>query len=283
MPPGGGIVWLASYPKSGNTWLRLLLANLLSDADAPVDINRIALGGPSSVNRTLVEDMTLIDTDLLTRDEANRLRPRVIEGIAANTTERLYLKVHDAYRTNLDGEPVLGRGTTRTALYVVRDPRDVAVSLAIHYNCTIDKAIQRLNSDGHVMAKNRHRVTNQIPQALLDWSGHVASWTGQRDLPVHVFRYEDLRADPVGTFSAAMAFLGLDAPWAAVERAVRFADFTELQRQERQAGFCERSSVSTAPFFRSGRPGAWAETLTPAQREAVVTAHRPMMARFGYA
>lgn len=282
VPPAGGIVWLASFPKSGNTWLRLLLANLLSPGDEPVGINEISLNSWTPAQRESAEEMTLIDTSLLTRRESDLLRPRTIEGLAAEATERLYIKVHDAYRLNSAGEPLLGRGAGRVALYIVRDPRDVAVSLSYYVNITIDKAIARINSDQFILSDARDRVSKQFPQLLTDWSGHVNSWTGQRDLPVHVLRYEDLRADPVGTFGAAVAFLGIDVPLAAVERAVRCSDFAELQRQERLAGFDERSRRSLVPFFRAGRAGAWTEVLTPAQQEAIVAAHQPVMARFGY-
>lgn len=278
----GGVVWLASFPKSGNTWLRLLLANLLSPDDDPVDINSIPLNSPALVYRPDIEDAALVDTGLLTPDEVDLLRPRVIDSLAAEAAGCLYIKVHDAYRRNAAGEPVLGRGAGRVALYVIRDPRDVAVSLSFHNGDSIDKAIARLNSRSHTLSDARDRGTSQVPQLLMDWSGHVDSWTGQRDLPVHVLRYEDLRTDPVGTFGAAVAFLGLDLPSAAMELAVHRSDFTGLQRQERQAGFMERWSNSTAPFFRSGRAGIWKEALTPAQQQAIVAAHRPVMARFGY-
>lgn len=281
-PQGGEIVWLASFPKSGNTWLRLLLANLLSPGDEPVSINQIALSNSHHVDRGSAEELTLIDTSLLTRREANLLRPRVIESFAAKATERLYIKVHDAYTLNAVGEPLLGRGAGRVALYIARDPRDVVISLSYYLNISVDLAISRINSDGFILSDLSNRVSKQFSQLLTDWSSHVNSWTGQRDMPVHVLRYEDLRADPVGTFGTAVDFLGIDVPQAVVERAVRFSDFAELQRQERLAGFNERSPRSRHPFFRSGRAGAWKDVLTPAQQEAIIAAHQPVMARLGY-
>lgn len=278
----GGIVWLASFPKSGNTWLRLLLANLLSPDDDPVDINSIPLKSTALVYRPDIEDVSLVDTSLLSPGEIDLLRPRVIDSLAAEATGCLYVKVHDAYRRNAAGEPLVGRGAGRVALYVIRDPRDVAVSLSFHNGDSINTAITRLNSRGHTLSDACDRATSQIPQLLMDWSGHVDSWTGQHDLPVHVLRYEDLRTDPIGTFAAAVAFLGLDVTSAAIERAVRRSDFAGLQRQERQAGFMERWSNSTAPFFRTGRAGIWKEVLTPAQQQAILAAHQPVMARFGY-
>lgn len=282
MSGAGGIVWLASFPKSGNTWLRILLANLLTPGDGPVDINRLQLNSCPLVNRPLLENMVLIDTSLLTREELDLLRPRVAETVAADSAERVYVKIHDNYRTNRAGESLFALGRRSRALYIVRDPRDVAVSLSHHNGETIDRAIVKLNSRSYRLCSATSHWTEQIPQLVMDWSDHVDSWTDQRDLPVHVLRYEDLQADPIGTFGKAAAFLGLDAPRTAVEQAVRRSDFAELQRQEQRAGFRERSRESTAPFFRAGRVGGWKEVLTPEQEHAIVVAHRPVMARFGY-
>lgn len=282
MSGAGGIVWLASFPKSGNTWLRILLANLLTPGDGPVDINRLQLNSCPLVNRHRLDNMVLIDTSLLTREELDLLRPRVAETVAADSAERVYVKVHDNYRTNRVGKSLFARGRRNRALYIVRDPRDVAVSLSHHSGETIDRAISELNSPHHAISTAIGFWTKQIPQLLTDWSRHVESWTGQRDLPVHVLRYEDLQADPIGTFGKAAAFLGLDTPRTAVEQAVRRSDFAELQRQEQRAGFRERQRESTAPFFRAGRVGGWREVLTPEQQHAIVVAHRSVMARFGY-
>lgn len=282
MPPAGGVVWLASFPKSGNTWLRILLANLLSPDDGPVDINRIRSYSRALVGRPFVEDVTLVDSSLLTGAEVDLLSPRVVESVAAQATGRLYVKTHDAYRRNGAGESLFGRGEGRVALYIIRDPRDVAVSLSHHNNISLDVAIERLNSPHYTLCDSGDRWTDQIPQRLTDWSGHVVSWTEQRDLPMHVLRYEDLQADAVGVFGAAVAFLGDDVPRAAVERAVRASDFAELRRQEQRAGFNERRWKSNSPFFRVGRVDAWREVLTPAQEQAIVAVHRPVMARFGY-
>jgi len=282
MPGRGGMIWLASYPKSGNTWLRLLLANLLAPDDGPVDINRMGLDSRAMVARHVIEDVVPIDTGLLTLDEIERLRPRVCEAVGASATGTTFAKCHDPYRRNAAGEPILGRGAAAAALYVVRDPRDVAVSLAHHNGTSVGEAIRDLCSEHCLLASETRGLQDHVPQRLLGWSAHVASWLDQTDLPVHAMRYEDLLADPVASFAAAVDFLGLPATTAAVERAVRNADFAELQRQEGRAGFNERQSRSTAPFFRSGRAGAWTEALAPAEVETIVAAHGAVMRRMGY-
>ena len=74
-------IWLASYPKSGNTWLRMLLANL-SSKDTPADINDLPERGGIASARGPFDHLTLIDSGLLTFDEIDALRPRVYEELA---------------------------------------------------------------------------------------------------------------------------------------------------------------------------------------------------------
>lgn len=276
-----GPVWLASYPKSGNTWLRLLLSNLLCGRRGPEDINNLGLAAFCLVNRPVIEDLTLVDTFLLTGEECDRMRPTLMEEAWREAADHdIFIKVHDAYRHLADGTPLLGR-PARAALYVLRDPRDVAVSLAFHTGNPIGKAVDQILSVGTRMAGNKPRH-EQVPQPLLDWSGHVRSWTGQRDVPVHVLRYEDLRADTVGFFGRATAFLGLEATSDELARAVRQSDFSALQRQEAEKGFRERRPESSAPFFRSGRAGGWVDVLTREQAAAIEAAHGEVMAAYGY-
>ncbi len=282
MRSGGRIVWLASYPKSGNTWMRVLIANCLSDKDEPIDINRINLNSPYPIRKDFLEEESFIDPDLLSLDETNLVRSCVMENFVQRCGTVNCVKIHDKRDVGADGAPFFGRGDAWSALYMVRDPRDVAVSWAFHNNTTFDRAISMLNDPKLTIGKSRNNRREFVEQRIGDWSAHLASWIDQSDLSVHLLRYEDLRADPVGAFGAAVAFIGLDVGPERVERAVRFADFNELRRQERQSGFKERFPSSTAPFFRSGRIGAWTEVLTKAQSDAVVAAHRQMMERFGY-
>jgi aryl sulfotransferase len=276
----GAIVWLASYPKSGNTWLRLLLANLLSGKAEAADINEINLPGRDIVSRGNFEEITLVDSSLLTHGEVDALRPQVVEAITAGTEKDFFVKVHDAYRSLANGEPLLGRA--RAALYVLRDPRDVAISSSFHNGTSIEKAVALLNNPQTTLDKSGKRYISRVHQLIYDWSGHVESWMDQRDVPVHVIRYEDLHDAPAATLLKAADFLGLAVSAESVEHAVRCAEFSRLQRREQEAGFRERPIRSTAPFFRSGRAGGWREVLSLEQQQAITGAHRRVMERFGY-
>ena len=275
------IVWLASFPKSGNTWFRILLANLASGDSGPSDINDLYEQGGSACNRWEFESLTMLDSALLSHDEVDSLRPLVYEAMAAEEAGQRWVKVHDAYTTTPSGEPLFGHGLPCAAVYVVRDPRDVAVSLAFHHSTTLDSAVKLVNSADGVYCDNRDGQDRQLRQRLTGWSGHVTSWLDQTEVPVHLVRYEDLLAAPTRHFGAALAFAARPASEADIERAVRYADFAELQRQENEKGFMERISRTT-PFFRSGRAESWREMLTAEHVAAIEQCNGDVMARLGY-
>jgi hypothetical protein len=280
MSEATGIVWLASFPKSGNTWFRIFLANLAAARDEPADINDLDERGGIASCRREFEAATLLDSGLLPHADIDRLRPRIYERIAAEAKAPRWIKVHDAY-TAESGEPLLGRGAARAAIYLARDPRDVAVSLAHHNSTSIDAAIELMNQPDSALCRGRDGQPPQLRQQLLGWSGHAASWLGQTDVRVCLIRYEDMRADPRRAFAAALAFAERPASGEDIARAIRNADFAELQRQERERGFTERTSRS-APFFRAGQVGGWRGELSCDQVAALERAHAPMMKRLGY-
>jgi aryl sulfotransferase len=275
------IVWLASFPKSGNTWLRLLIANLLNDGEGAVDINRIPDLGAMASARAPFDQITLLDSGLLTHDEADALRAAVYAVEAAEYPHAAhFVKVHDAYTLNARGEPLFAAGA-RGALYIVRDPRDVAVSFSHHSSISIDAAVDKLTALDSRLCGSVRRQPVQLRQKLLTWSAHVLSWIEQRDLPVHLVRYEDLKASPVQTFAAAMQFAGRAVSPSDLNRAVRHADFSELQRQEKEKGFCERISRESM-FFRAGTAGGWRAVLSEEQADRIVASNREVMMRLGY-
>ncbi|HXD45178.1 MAG TPA: sulfotransferase domain-containing protein [Pseudolabrys sp.] len=286
-------VWLASYPKSGNTWFRFLVANL--GADEPIDINDLAHRNTIASGRAIFDYFLAFDSSLLTHDELDLLRPAVHAAAAADpgpadieadgVPGMSLIKTHDAYTANAAGEPILGgaRGADG-AIVLVRDPRDVAPSLANHNRSTIDEAIASMANPNAAYCFAQGREYPQVRQLLSTWSRHVASWLDQRDIPVHLIRYEDLLASPAEVFAAAMAFCGHEAPAEAIGRAVRFSHFDRLQSQEREKGFREwlDEDAGGRLFFRQGKAGAWTGELSEAQVARIESEHRAVMTRLGY-
>ncbi len=230
-------VWLASYPKSGNTWLRMLIGCLSLKDGETLDINETLEHGGIASAREPFDDLTLIDSGLLTLDEIDNLRPRVYEALARgeyvdpleappDEARLRFVKVHDAYTLAPSGEALLaGARGAKGAILLVRDPRDVAPSLANHNGLTLDAAIDFMNDAQAAYGNKTGRQPVQLRQQLPGWSGHVASWLDQRDIPVRLVRYEDIKSDTVNALLGAMAFAGRPITRDEAERAARLAEF----------------------------------------------------------
>ena len=288
-------IWLASYPKSGNTWFRMLVANLSAKDGQPVDINDLPERGGIASARAPFDHLLLIDSGLLTHDEIDALRPRVYEELARGAADDEYdkpadlpsvrfVKTHDAYTLTPKGEPLLGgRGGADGAIVIVRDPRDVVPSFANHSATSIDEAIEFINGPKVAFCAKPGRLHNQFRQQLPGWTGYTATWLEQKDIPIHLVRYEDMQADTAGVLARALEFAGRPASEEEIRRAVAFADFAQLQEQEKARGFREAPRPRPGGrFFRRGQSGAWRDELTTEQVLRIENEHAPMMRRLGY-
>ncbi len=271
------ILWLASYPKSGNTWLRIFLANLRRDHHEPVDINDLDM--PTAASRQLFDDAAGVEASDLTEEEIARCRPHVFQRLAALAPETIFLKTHDAYVHLPDGEPAIPGDATSGAIYIVRNPLDVAISFAHHFNRPVDIAIAIMGSKDYALPGQL--PTQNLSQRLLSWSEHVLSWIDRAPFPVHEVRYEDMSERPLETFTATARFCGLRTDGECVARAIRHASFEQLRQQESARGFQERPEGAAA-FFREGRANGWREVLSKSQVDRIVAAHGNVMRRFGY-
>jgi hypothetical protein len=272
----GAILWLASYPKSGNTWMRAFLHNLLRNPDQPFDINNLT-------NFTLGESLTPWFQKLDPRpaseysfEEVAAMRPQVHRMMTEASPDTVFAKIHNMLAESF-GHPLVNMDVTAGAIYMVRNPLDVAISYAHHMGVSVDDSITVMNKPGaHTGNDDRHVYEHQG-----SWTENVLSWT-QRPMPqLHVVRFEDMLHLPLKTFGKVATFLGMKPPKARLEKAIRFSSFRVLRQQEQEHGFKERAA-ETREFFRKGEAGQWRNTLSPEQVKRIVEANREQMARFDY-
>ena len=259
-------VWLASYPKSGNTWFRIFLANLLHPEQAPLDLNALPERTPIASSRGHFDDLLGVPSALLTPDEIDRLRPAADSELGRAWEEPLLVrKAHDAYRWLPDGQPLLGQAPDFAALYLLRDPWDVAVSMTNHFSCTLDEAVANLSDPDFAVARSRKGLSSQLRQELSSWEGHALGWL-RAPLDLCLLRYEAMQRDPLPTFRRAVRFLGLEHEDAAIAVALEASRFERLQRLEAEQRFRE-APPNTRTFFRRGAVGEGLARLAAAQRE----------------
>lgn len=269
------LVWLASYPKSGNTWLRAFLANYFISGPGPVPINqmqKISFGDSSAPSYA---ELGRCEPARLAPQQLAALRVRHLERVAGNAPVN-FVKTHCINR-KLGPHPLIPPRLTRAAIYVIRDPRDLVLSYADHFGLDHAGAVAAIASQQNRVPANPKTVM----QFLGDWSGHVRAWTRARDFPVLTLRYEDMQADPAAAFLKVLKLIGAPVDQAALDQAVAHSSFDVLAAQEAQSGFREKGTAQ-GRFFRTGTSGHWREQLNPALAERIAADHGAVMKRHGY-
>jgi hypothetical protein len=274
------IIWIASYPKSGNTWVRVLLHNLLRGMSEPnseaMDINRLDESAASEILGAPYARLLGKPVSEASEREIAELRPCVQARLAASRPQPFLVKTHLCL-CNEWQTPTINLDATLAAVYIVRSPLDVAISYAHHSGISIDATIAGMAASGF----RAPGTSNNVYIVLGSWSENVASWIGLDKRPVHMLRYEDLLTNPLRPLTTLARFLGLEPDDDQLKAAIAKSSFAEMCRQEAENGFKERPLTAKA-FFREGRAGQWRDVLTPAQIAEIIRAHEPMMQRFGY-
>ncbi len=270
------LVWLASYPKAGNTWFRIFLETLATPGDQ-VDVNQLHLSWMAS-NRVLVKEWSGLDTADLTERELLEIRQRVWALISQRSAEPVYIKIHDVLRRPGESQMVIPESSTLATVYLVRNPLDGCISLANHMGIGLDAAIEWMGAEHFLGNPGKG---SQVSQHVGNWSRHVESWTQEERARTLVVRFEDMRQSPAKTFMGALEHIGLRYSGQEVEAALNASRFEKLRASELADGFRERPQQSKA-FFRKAQVGEWREVLTSEQVSRIIRDHRQVMTSLGY-
>ncbi|QXG81731.1 sulfotransferase domain-containing protein [Rhodospirillum rubrum] len=269
---------MASYPRSGNTWLRLML-NSYERGGKPVNINNLPISN-LMYNRSFADTVLGQAMGDLLPAEILALRPTVMRAVRDSRNNPVMLKTHDMRLRLADGEWQLPADVSLGGVYLVRDPRDVALSLARFMDLSIDKTIDVMGNSEQMLANSITRQNIHLVNILGGWSEHVLSWMSPVPFPVHVVRYEDMRRDPVSTLAGVLPALGYAVDMDKIRAAVAETSLETLRRQEEANGFVEYPSPNR--FFGEGRVGGWSARLGSAQAERICADHRFVMQQLGY-
>jgi hypothetical protein len=271
----GGIMWLASYPKSGNTWMRVFLENLFRNEAKPIDINDFRVARYGDVEVAMYEHFSGKPFAELTDEDIHTLR-FVSQKALAERPESTFVKTHNCIGDFMD-KPLIYLNFTIGAIYVARNVFDVTVSASRHFDVTIDEAVEGLCREG-MQTPTTGMAAFQI---LNSWSTHYRSWNEIPGFEPLLVRYEDLRAKPLKTFGKVAKYLKLDAGPDRIKKAIRFSNISELQKQEAKAGFKERVR-DTQKFFHSGDVGGWRKHLEQRHVDRLIEAHHDVLTKLGY-
>ncbi len=238
--------YLVSYPKSGNTWMRMLLANLLKEDDEEIALH--------NVNK-YVPDIHASD----------KLRSVIAEGSVFAGLPYQFLKTHDAY---------LPFYRDKQVIYIVRDGRDALTSYYHYLKARTDHAV----SLGDVI-RGRYDAPGR------SWSSHVVNWAKGACRRKATFKYEDLVADTAKEVRRLLAILGWEPDSDRIARAIENSSFEKLKMLEGKHGWMRESRTEAGkgtPFFRKGSVGDWRSIFSPADTSEFWRYHQEGMRLHGY-
>lgn len=265
------ITWISSYPRSGNTWMRALITAYANNA--VIDINCIIQNNdktPEYYNDIIkkpIHDWTMFEQALI--------KPVAMLRMLEESGKNLILKTHDC-NVDISGVAQIPTDFTRSAIYMVRDPRDVVLSLKNHYGCSDNaEAVDILINDSSIT-----RFSNKglfVPQ--LSWKINVTSWMRKLPYPVHIVKYEDMLERPVETFSEVVKFIGVKYEEQLIIKTIDACSFDKFQKQELKNGF--RESIGPK-FFHKGITKRWKKELESELQTKIVNACEIEMKSLGY-
>ena len=258
------IIWIASYPKSGNTWIRSLLSSYLYSKDGlfNFDLLKKIEQFPSKKH---LEFFTKDFTDIKKVSEHWISAQEKINLINRD----IFMKTHSALCT-LENNSFTDRSNTKAAIYIIRDPRNLVTSLSHHYSMTTEESLNFIADKNQMLVKDEWGGKNfGIATVLGDWSEHYKSWKNIKFAPIHIVKYEDLINNTKETFTLILKFLSnftdILIDHKKINNAVLSCDFDVLTKKEKEKGFHEaaisKKTNKKLNFFYLGKKNNWKNIL----------------------
>jgi len=286
------IFWVASYPRSGNTWVRAILSSLFFTKDGKFNLNLLN----QIVNFDNPDKYEFVR--FLNLNDFYRLHELVvISKYWTEAQKRLKIGGNFTFFKTHSGNVVLNKfkytntNNVLGLIYLVRDPRDVVVSYSKHLNQSIDETIKSIISKVCVTQSGLPR-NNPYPILLSSWDIHYKTWK-MLDVPKLVIKYETLLKETRGTLNHIVSFFTQNYGFkftdieTRIDNILETTSFNKLQENEKKQGFNEAPYFYSKKkiveyFFRKGVVGQWEKELTGHQLKIIEDAFKPTMKELGY-
>ena len=270
-------IFLASYPKSGNTWLRSIIGNLYN-FDKEFTLNDLKSIPLISIKKhfSAFDNKVYINNNELHFDWISQNIIKC-QNILNNKANHLNIfKTHSVRHKNFTNETV-----NAGFIYIVRDPRDIIVSLKNFSGKAIDKTI-----DEFLFSKSLMITTNGAQELLSTWELNVQSWLNYNSVPRLIIKYEDLKLNPkeiilnITKFLNKIHRLNINLSDQDIDKIIENTNFTNLRNLEDKNGFDEATKHSK--FFRSGTSNQWKDILSNSQIKLIEKNLKSLMKYFNY-
>ena len=256
------IIWIASYPKSGNTYLRSFLSSYYFSKNGKFDFSLLENiknfpGIHYSKNRS--------DSNL----EASR--NWIINQNHFFEKEKLnFLKTHNSMKL-FEGNKFTTKDQTIGAVYIYRDPRNIITSLKNHYSMNYQNAFNFMTDDKSFIIQDSYDNDKSNFTYLGSWESHYKSWFSIKDFRIMLIKYEDLQDRKFEIFLDLVKFVNFLADKnekvneKKLEKSIKSTNFSVLKNSERNHGFVEsvKSKISgqKVNFFNLGFNNRWKKNL----------------------
>ena len=287
------IFWISSYPKSGNTLLRAIINALFFSKDGLFELNQLKHSGQFERRDRLNIISKINKEDFLNLDQLrvlskywlilqNKENMKINKGFGFIKSHSSYVSMFNNWFTNFNN--------TAGYIYVVRDPRDVAISWSKHANLSYDDSISfMLNFKSCIeWAQTNSELPDKIkPKTFLSsWDEHVLSWTKNNlEVPKLILKYEDLVYKKEDVIKIIVKFFekNFKVKFNSIDKKIaniiESTSFKKLKSQESKYGFVEASS---GVFFRRGEKNQWKNELNVQQIARLENKFRDFITKFSY-
>ena len=255
------IFWIASYPKSGNTWLRSLLSSYYYSEDGLFEQKLLKNIGQFPEKKYFVD----FDYNSSIVTDTSKFWIKAQEKIN-NDQKFKFLKTHNILGA-INGNKFTNLKNTIGCIYIVRDPRNVITSLKNHYEMTNDEALKfMLNEKKYIYDHHSNNDYGDF-QFISSWEKNYRSWISQNNFPVTLIKYENLYNETFEVFRDLIKYINklinskksFDSKKA--ENSIQSSSFEKLKNIEKRDGFLEsvlsKNDTKKIPFFHLGPKNDW--------------------------
>ena len=273
------IIWLASYPKSGNTWIRLFLNSLIFSKSDEVNINNINIR-----QFPVKKDFQDLSSNI---DDIKEFVENCIHAQSRlNLDNKIKIvKTHNAFwvagkHSFTNSENTLG------VIHIVRDPRNVITSIKNHYNKNnYIEALDFLTNEKKILGKKDSKKENDLPTIISSWNNHYNSWKKFKKNYL-LIKYENLLSKPLDEFKKITDFLENCSNFKFYEKrilkAIENCNFENLKNQEKKSGFRESPKDKSKKFFFLGPDNNWEKLLDKEIKKKIEFAFEKEMKELKY-
>ncbi len=268
------IIWIASYPKSGNTYVRSFLSHYIFEKNSCLNfeiLKKIPKFEQNKIFKKII-DKNLLEDDLSYIKYSLKVQESLIENC---NQDELIFKTHHFFG-ELNNHTFTNKENTLFFIYLIRDPREVIVSFANHNSMTIEEQLISFISEDKLRKKDMEVIVN--------WGLHYRSWKSFKSVPSLFIKYEDLVLDPQKYFKKILVFMSkyidIKIDEEKLNKTLDITKFDNLQNLENKIGFKE--APKNARFFNSGRIDSWKKKLTKEQLTKIENFYYNDMKDLGY-